>query len=235
MKDSTPKCSYASSFGCDHLPDELISTYKNLLSRFQKIAVREKSGAKLVHSLIGKKPPVVVDPVLLLDKRQWEDILPPPKEKKPFVFVYQMAHSAYPAQFAHYIANRQHMSVHFIPFPIGGFCPCHIHLSKSPLEWLRMIHDAQFVLTDSFHSTVFSILFHRPFYYVITSSTVKKRLNRIKTLLESLGLEDRIIYEKKDFVIDREIDWALVDKRLNEIREQSLAVMKEILQCKAEA
>lgn len=230
VSDPAKRCSYASSFGADRLTGDYAALCKAELSRFRVLTVREASGADLVQQLTGRRPPVVLDPTMLLPAARWEAMLPPARIRGPYTFVYQMAHSPLLAALAARVQRARGGRIDFVPFPIGGLCRFHMHLGLAPLEWARCVHDAQFVLTDSFHGLVFSILFHRPFYYVVTSDTVKKRLGRATTLLASLGLSDRMLTSADQLDLDAAIDWAEVDTRLAALRESSLAQLKRMVQ-----
>jgi hypothetical protein len=230
VDDCSQKCSYASSFGTDSLEGEARAACTKLLSGYRVLTVREESGADLVEQMTGTRPPVVLDPTMLLPRETWESLLPERKQRGSYTFVYQMAHSGMLARLANRIKAAVGGRIDFVPFPIGGACPAHIHLGLSPLEWARYVHDAQFVLTDSFHGLVFSILFHRPFYYVVTSDTVKKRLARATTLLESLGLSDRMLTDESQLDPAAEIDWADVDEKLEVLRTASLAQLKRMVE-----
>lgn len=225
--DNYKKRSYASSFGRKSIPDKYVETYQKLLSEYHYISVREEDGAKLVESLTGKKPDVVLDPVLLLSRQQWEFILPKRGLSGRYVFVYQMAHSSLISRVASICGKGLSARVNYVPFPIGGLCRCTPRLSFSSLEWVKAIRDAEFVITDSFHGTVFSILFHKPFYYVITSETVKARISRVYTLLNTLGLKDRIISSIDQCDFQKHIDYNAVQKELDKARSISLNILKK--------
>lgn len=223
VKDPDKKRSYASSFGAKKIDEKYHETYKKLLSEYKYIAVREEEGAGLVEEFTGKRPKVVLDPVLLLDKEQWASMLPERKFKGKYVFVYQMAHSPLIANITSKCAKELGAKVKFVPFPIAGFCKCSIQLGLSSLEWVRGIMDSEFVITDSFHASVFSILFHKQFYYVVTSETIKKRISRISTLLKRLGMQNRIVYSIDECNFSDIIDYDHVQQQLDEARAESLA------------
>ena len=224
------KRSYGSSFGVSSLPEYLEGSYRSLLSRYKVLTVREEDGANLVQSLIGLRPKTVLDPTLLLSRDRWLEVSASAKSVKPGgLFVYQLGASDKPAFCAKKYKRETGRHVDFVPFPIGGFVRCTFHLGIAPQEWLGCIRDADYVVADSFHAIVFSIIFHTNFYYVVSSQTVEKRLGRVKTLLDSLGLNDRIIRDVRDCDFSRRIDWSSVDDKLCRMREGSLEVLKAVL------
>lgn len=228
VKSPEKKRSYASSFGTQKIADEYVAQYRELLNQYQRIAVRESNGQKLVKELTGREADLVIDPVLLLSPEQWEAKLPEPKYQKGYVFAYQLAHSPLIAEIVSKAAKEKHLKAIFVPFPILGVCKCRPVLNLSSLEWVRAIHDADYVIADSFHAAVFSILFKKPFYYVITSDTVRNRLSRLETLLGTLGLEDRMVDSAAQCDFDVEIDYEEVHRKLAAERERCLGVLKEL-------
>lgn len=229
VTDPQKKRSYGSSFGGRHISDEYVEQYKELLSQYQRITVRESTGVELVEELLGKKADLVLDPVLLLTPDQWEAKLPERKFKKPYVFAYQMAHSSLVAKIVSAASKAKKSGSVFVPFPIMGACRCKPQLGLSSLEWVRAIRDSEFVVTDSFHAVVFSIIFRRDFYYVITSDTVRKRLSRLETLLSSLEIEGRLVDDVSKCDFSRSIDYDTVHRKLDEQRERSLKILKELV------
>jgi len=223
------KRSYGSSFGVRQLDGEYVEKYKELLSKYHRITVREKAGAELVNELLGNEPKIVIDPALLLTPEQWEAKLPEAKFKGDFVFAYQLAHSPLIAKIVAKARKELGAKAIFAPFPIMGVCKCRPVLNLSSFEWLRAIHDSKIVITDSFHGAVFSIIFRKPFYYVITSDTVRRRLSRLETLLSALGIEGRLVDDVAKCDFTKEIDYDAVHERLNELRKNSIEILKELV------
>ncbi len=229
VTDPRKKRSYASSFGVSRIPEEYLPLYQRLLSEYQQITVREQRGIELVKELSGKEAKLVIDPALLLTPAQWEAKLPPSRFKGDYVFAYQMAHSPLVGQVMSKARKAFCAKAIFVPFPIMGVCRCRPVLSISSLEWVRAIKESKFVVTDSFHGVVFSIIFKKQFYYVITSDTIKKRLSRLETLLSSLGIEDRFVENAAACDFSKTIDYDKVHALLDEQRERSLNILKELV------
>ncbi len=229
VTDPHKKRSYGSSFGGRKIAAEYEEQYKKLLSEYHRITVREQTGVELVRELLGKEAELVIDPALLLTPAQWEAKLPPRKFKKKYVFAYQMAHSPLVAKMVGAATRAMDAKAVFVPFPIMGACKCRPTMGLSSLEWVSAIKNSEFVVTDSFHGVVFSIIFRRPFYYVITSDTVRKRLSRLETLLSSLGIEDRLVDDVSKCDFNKTIDYDAVHQKLDEQRRQSLKILKELV------
>ncbi len=229
VTDPHKKRSYGSSFGVVQLETEYVERYRELLSQYHRITVREIGGAALVEQLLGTPAELVIDPTLLLTPAQWEAKLPKRAYQGNYVFAYQMAHSPLIANVVKRAKKALGAKAVFVPFPIMGACKCRPVMNLSSLEWLRSIYDSRFVVTDSFHGAVFSIIFRKQFYYVITSDTVRKRLSRLETLLGSLGIEDRFVDDVSQCDFEKVIDYDAVHARLDEQRVYSLKILKELV------
>ena len=229
VTDDQKKRSYGSSFGVKEIPEEYREEYIKLLSSYRRITVRERAGADLLRNLLDCDADIVLDPVLLLTPEQWNEKLPGRLFKKKYVFAYQMAHSALPAKAVTKARKTLGAGAIFVPFPILGACRCKPKLGLSSLEWVAAIRDSEAVVTDSFHGVVFSILFKKNFYYMITSDTVRKRLSRLETLLDDLGISDRLVDSEKDCDFTKHIDYDAVHARLSELRARSLKILGELI------
>lgn len=229
VTDNNKKRSYASSFGRPQLPEQYREIYRELLSQYKCITVREKAGADLVEALLQVRPAVVLDPTLLLSAQQWEALLPPARKKEKYIFVYRLTYSTLLTRIVAELQRSTGKSVLAVPFLLGYAPRTKASPALDSLEWVRAIHDAEYVITDSFHGVVFSILFSRSFYYVVTTPTAKQRLSRLETLLESLGLQDRIVESPAECDFTKEIPYDAVQQRLQSLREESLAMLKEVV------
>lgn len=229
VTDDKKKRSYGSSFGVKEIPEEYRETYVKLLSSYRRITVRERAGAQLLDDLLGREAELVLDPVLLLTPEQWNEKLPKRLFKKKYVFAYQMAHSSLPAKAVSKACKTLGAGAIFVPFPILGACRCRPKLNLSSLEWVAAIRDSEAVVTDSFHGVVFSILFKKNFYYMITSQTVKKRLSRLETLLDDLGIEGRLVDSVEACDFTKTIDYDAVHARLDDLRARSVKILGELV------
>lgn len=230
VTDPVKKRSYASSFGRNSLPEDCIPAYRELLGQFHTITVREKTGADIVEQLTGRRPEVVLDPTLLLTAEQWEQILPPLVMEGDYLFTYRMTYTSTLTQAA--VRGRKELDCRVLAVPfLLGHCPktC-VRPDLSSLEWIRGIYDSRYVVTDSFHGVVFSILFSKPFYYVVTSPTAKARLSRLETLLEQLGISDRLVEDPEQCDFTKSIDYPAVQERLSRLREHSMACLRKMLE-----
>lgn len=221
------KCSYAASIG-EHLPaEEFREEYKKYLSSFDHILMRESYGADVVQELIGKRPECACDPTLLFTGEEWETVMAPARRRKPYILVYQLGVNPSFVNFVKKLKKKTGLSVVYIPFPLVGLLPCNPQIAAGPMEWLRMFKDAEYVVTDSFHGAVFSILFHRPFF-VRSDGHHKNR--RAEELLDRLHLKDRLIQgDMSEEMLTAPIDFSIADQELQRIREDSLEKLAKII------
>ncbi len=167
--------------------------FKNVLSRFSHLSVREESLKGILQPLTLVPISVVVDPTLLLSKDEWSEIAVKPKSvPEKFVLVYQIALSDKILSMARTIADELGTEV----IEIDGYIrskDSEKHRSACSVEeFLWYFQSAEFVVTSSFHGTVFSIINSVPFYSVEVGG---KGNGRITSLLSQLNLESRIVAE----------------------------------------
>ena len=231
---SIPRISYAASFGTDYLdyPTGLIDKIKTLLSRFQAISVREKSGQILLSSYFDvpiSKVYHVLDPTLLLSSEDYKYLF---KSIQPNDERYVLT----------YILDKDMLNLKELSKLCGDYNINRVDISAQtgnyksmkvlePVEkWLSLICLADYVVTDSFHGAVFSIIFHRPF---IVLANPNRGLERLQSLLTMIGLEDRLIPSNELSIseaIKREINWSNVEQKLNVYRVQSIAYLNHSIQ-----
>ena len=221
------KCSYAASIG-EHLPEaEYYDEYKRLLSSFDRILMREEYGAEMVEQLLGQKPDCAVDPTLLLSRDEWQQIMAAPKKRKPYILVYQLGINPSFVRFVQRMKRLTGLSVVYVPFPLVGAMACSMQLTAGPKEWLRLFSDAQYVVTDSFHGVVFSLLFNKPFFARVDGHHKNRR---VQEFLTRLRLTDRIIKEDlTDEEITRPVDFAFANSAIQEMRRDSLSKLEELI------
>lgn len=197
VSDKTKKFSYAASFGKTEIPATLCERYKEELSRFNKIAVRETSGQSLVHKMTGISSEVVVDPVFLLKKEQWKRLVPGNTSKGKYIFLYHLqGNNTKLMKYAEYLSRQTGLKI--IEFQAWAKIRkrnVNPRFGDSPEEFLDWICNAEYVVTDSFHCTAFSIIFEKNFWARIDPQKGEKE-SRVGNLLHNIGLQTRILPEK---------------------------------------
>lgn len=216
---------YAASFGSDQIPEELADTYNRHLSGIHTFLMREKSGVGLVAKICGKKGQQVLDPTLLLNSEEWNQLIEPEAVKERYVLAYQLVPSKLFLQKADRIAKQLNCKLVMVPFAQGMFIKCQNKPGMGPVEWLSAIRNAEYIVTDSFHGCVFSIIFHKPFNVVVSQLGT-----RIYSLLDMFDLQDKIIKQGMEHIDMCDIDYNKVDRILEREREISLQYLRDIIE-----
>lgn len=197
------KLAYAASFGTDHLSEwsqEEIEICKTLAPKFKAISVREDSGVEIFKRYFDTKAAHVLDPTLLLEK---EDYLKTIDEedsaiKDNVLMCYVLDKTPEKTHIINQIKNQTGLNLLEI-MPEETFNKNTKDITKciypSVSKWLAGFRDASFVITDSFHGTVFSIIFNKPFVCIANK---ERGLSRFTSLLKIFGLENRLIFSQKD-------------------------------------
>lgn len=196
VKDSKRKIAYAPSFGVEVLPNYSKKAIAKEVSTFAAVSVREKRGADLIKDLTGKEVKVAVDPTMLLSMDSWSSLLAERKVEKPYLFCYFLSRNDAYFEAAKEIAQMYNLELKVLPMVAADFAKEEtIKEPIGPREWLGLVKNASFVLTDSFHCTLFAIRFHRQFYVLQRFADGDKRgqNSRIKTLLNMTELNDRLL------------------------------------------
>lgn len=232
VKDENKVKSYAASFGISCIPKNLKLRYKNYLRRFSSILVREKTGAKLIENLIDKKVNVVLDPVLLLNKKEWNKITSKTKFddiKDKYILIYMR--TPYIALFAEKLSIKYKIPIFNIEDLIlkNKNKVGKTESKLGPEEFVSAIKNAKFVITGSFHAVVFSIIYNKDFFINNVDKTKENRSSRQKDLLDLLEIKDREIFNHDDDTDFVPIDWNNVNKKLETERNKSINELKKML------
>lgn len=223
------KNSYAASFGIQEIPKNLQEEYKKRLSGYRHISVREESAMPIIRDLLpGSKPERHIDPSLLLNAPQWEKLAAVPKDRN-YVLLFTVNMPQKLISFARSLAAVKGIKIIYInDKPI--FCEKGIvyRRTASPEEFLGLIKYADYVVTNSFHGTAFSINFKKNFY--VELDTKSGRNTRAESLLRILDIDGREVTEDIYNGIDSEIDWSHVEQVLGKEREKALQYLKCIIE-----
>lgn len=235
--DNSIKLSYASSFGKANVPDRYISDYRRCLNRYNHLSVREESGASLVEEITGKRPEVVLDPTLLLDATQWNEIAKQKRiVKDKYILCYFLNYSFKAHPYVERIADEIHQQTGYKIVwairPPKRLINKHTHfeVGASPEDFLALIRDAEIVLTTSFHGTVFSLNYGRPLLSIVADKSSSD--NRQVNILKMVGLESNIlsIHDSIPYYKVADYDTSKVAARLSELREESMNYLVKALE-----
>ena len=222
------KISYAASIGTDYIPDDQVETFTKGLLGLDQISMREIKGAELVYSLIGKKPPVVLDPSMLLSTEEWKNISrkSPFRKEKPYILKYCLGGSSREMDDKiKLMADTMKCDVYDLLDKRSMF------YTSGPREFIDLIAHSTAVFTDSFHATVFSFLFDKPFSVVprVQEHNDKNSMfSRIDSFLATFGLNsDNLCYEYGEINLTH--DYSEAYKILSRMREEASSYLRSAL------
>ena len=227
FKNTTPKniFSYAASIGNSKISQKNKDKIIKLLKNFQKISIREESARKMLDE--SPKIDVVLDPTLLLSKNEWEKALNlNTVQNKPYIFLYTLEARSETLKCAQNLSKKLNLPI----IEISGKRKSLKRLEKhkifydaSPYQFVKLLSNASFVITESFHATSLSIIFEKKFITTIH----KTRGSRISDLLNKVNLIERYSNEVTDSLINDKIDYKNVKKLIAKYQRESLNYIKE--------
>lgn len=229
VKDNSKKRSYAASFGIEKIPFNLKIWYEKNLKDFHTILVREQVGKFLIKEIINKDARVVLDPVFLLNKVEWDNILFNTKfenMKNNYILIYYSTPKI--KKFAEFLSKKYNIPIFFISeivlkkkYRVGK-----LERRLGPEEFISAIKNARFILTASFHAVVFSIIYNKIFYIDYMSNGRESRLEQILNLFD---IKNRKINEQVENYKEDYIDWESINKKLEIERNKSINELKKML------
>lgn len=215
------RLSYAASIAAVEIPENKAEFYKRALGEMAQISVREADGAHLIAGISGRKAMVHIDPTLLLNEEEWSKLESKPKWLMCDDYIVTYFLGKRPDNVLKKLSDRYDMPV------INMLDEKYFdHYTISPEEWIYLIHHSKLMYTDSFHGTVFSILFKTPFVVCnrLGSKLTERMTSRIDTLLSLTGITGRRGTSDNGYEIDEpmSICWPTdMEKRLLKERQRS--------------
>ncbi len=233
------RISYSTSFGINKLPKSYNEFARNFLEKFDYLSVRERTGREIVEEVTGMVPEIVCDPTLLFDKTDWNCIHPDqPLIKEKYIFCYFLGDNPEQRDFVNRLKEKTGLKIVAIKFlnvysnndkNFGDILPYH----AGPAEFINYISNAEYVCTDSFHCTVFSIIYEKSFFVFkrFKENYSLATNSRIDNILDYLGLKARLLsgYEDIDEVASDFLDYHDINKKVTAIREKGRDFIKYAL------
>lgn len=238
VPDDVKKIALATSFGISELPKKYGLLAGQFLKRLEFVSVRESSGQMLVNKWAGREVPVVCDPTILFTANEWTKILGANgngskfAQGEKYIFVYFLGNNPWEREIVSKVSKETRLKIvqlahsdeyiksdegfaDFTPYDVG------------PKEFFELIRDAEFVFTDSFHCSAFSMLNHKCFFTFPRYSkdgTVSTN-GRLYSLLSLVKQDDRLVRKKdienwdtEDRIVS-EPDYATIDRELSKLRQ----------------
>jgi hypothetical protein len=226
--DRVRKYSYAASVGDVMIisTEDKKTVFLNLIKNFEQVSVREQDLADFISENTEINPLVTLDPTLLLNAKEYDKVEDTKNTKKDYVLIYQLSRYPKTLEVAKQLAKENNLQIiEIINNPYIRNKNKLMQFSASPAEFVNLMKNANYIITNSFHGTVFSIIFRKNFYTIVS----RVRNSRIINILGTLGLSDRLLEESsRDFPRD-EIDYSKVKPLLEKEREASLNYLKKII------
>ena len=219
------RIAYAASISCPEIPQDKLQAFIDGVNGMKEISVREQAGADLIQQLTGRRVQVVADPTMLVTAEDWRSIARKPswlKGDEQLLVTYFLGKR--PDSVIESIARENGLQiVNMLDERVFE------HYAIAPEEWLWLIDHARFMYTDSFHGTVFSILFRTPFVVTerVDAGCASKMTSRIDTLLAKFDLSDRRGTNVNGYMIASPLDmhYGDVDKVLAEEKQKAEAYL----------
>jgi hypothetical protein len=206
VKNKFKKISYAPSFGMSSIPKNKVNGIAKQLNNFKHISVRESSGANIIKDLINKDVEVVLDPTLLLTQSNWDEIASNITYNQEYLLCYFLSENEEYWKVANALADRYNYKIVILPITAESCKQSHELVdSAGPREFLGLIKNATFILTDSYHGGIFSIINKKDFYVFkrFSDNQITSQNSRIYNLLKLFHIEDRLLNNKDNENINK--------------------------------
>lgn len=232
------RVAYAPSFGVSEVPALLRRSYRDFLKKFDHISVREIRGKKIVRKLTGEKVPVVCDPTILFTAEEWDKILPEePVAEGKYIFCYFLGNRDEPRRCVQKLAKKTGLPIVMMPF-FGEISKLDTKLGAKiiddpdPSHFVSAVKNAEYVCTDSYHGTVFSILYRRKVlvFRRHSADSNKNTFSRLESLLSIADMKDRIVNDVwEDRFLTESTDYDKVHENIEKMRSYSWRYLSNAL------
>lgn len=231
VPESVNSIAYSTSFGQSCLPKDSKVRAQKFLKKIKHISIREESGQKLVKELSGRNVPVVCDPTLLFTGKEWMSIQQEePLIKEPYILCYFLGNNPPHREFAKRLKENTGCKIVALVH-LDEYVRCDTNYADDtpfdidPADFLNLVRNANYVCTDSFHCSVFSMLYRKEFFTFrrYTRKTSSSTNSRLDTLFKLSGITGRVMNgdEKIEQCLKEKIDYDTVHKKLEAVREDS--------------
>lgn len=219
------KIVYAGSMGVIQSSVKDDEYVRTMMGNFNNISVREKDLQTYLSSL-GVQSTLVIDPVFLLSYAQWKDLARLYKQKGKYILFYNLLNTKESLRVAEALKKETNLPIVEIT-KIMSFKNVGSRYQKtaSVEQFLQLIDAAEYVVSNSFHGVAMSVIFRKQFF----AAGMGERANRVKSLLEEIGLSERYINDSDNFQISKVIDYQTVSKTIDEMILSSKKYLEESL------
>lgn len=229
VPDDVNKVAYATSFGVGSIPWYQKKRTRRYLNRFQYLSSRELQGSRIIKELTGKESITVADPTLLFSGEEWNNYIANKKVVDgKYIFCYFLGDNSKHRDISEELKAKTGLEIVTIPF-LDNFVERDMTFGDKRMydvdaaDFVNLIRNAEYILTDSFHGSVFSILNHKKFvtFNRFMDNSKDSRNSRIDSLCELLGLSERRYNSDIFETVNKEIRYEEVDKRVEKLKLDS--------------
>lgn len=224
FKTKGKKISYAVSMGIPELPKQYEEEFKKCIEKLDYISVREEALKDYVKRFTDKTVTRTIDPTLLLEKKEYEELTLENKYGK-YVLINELTPDERLTQIAKRIALEKNLKIIELNDKKKENYFCEQISDASPQEYLTLIKNANAIITNSFHGTVFSIIFEKEFYTI----TRLNRNSRMENILDIVDMRDRLITEIEEVDHIKEQDYNKAKENLKKEVDKSKRFLEEVL------
>lgn len=202
----------AGSFGVSNISDKYKETYKKGFEKMFSISVREDAGADIIQGLTNRRPEVLVDPVMSLNREEWLEVCEPPGWQLPeaFVLCYFLGEKNYYLEEIKRFADDNNLKVIDI---MDKTAP---HYVIGPSEFVYLLSKAEYICTDSFHGCVFSLIFNKAFRVFKRIDAKESMSSRITTLLETFDCPYAMSPDMNKLIFN----WTSINETINDKKKE---------------
>ena len=219
------KIFYGASNGIGTIPEEQIAIYKKALKSAFAISTREQKLADDIIKRLGYPTVGVVDPTLLISRLDYVNLIGSSKNMEKFIFTYFVSEDKTLSEASQYLSRVLRMpSIELHYYKTKKMKGQMQRADMGPEDFLWHVDNAEYILTNSFHGTVFALLFHKPFFCVYGNDVRKD------TLLEQLSCQTRHLRTLTEIDLNNVIDYQLIDEKLAVMRMGSEQFLKKALE-----
>ena len=234
LKHDVNKIAYAPSLGKTEFDDETLKLISGLLQKINYISVREEQGAKVLTKLTTRAVEVVCDPVILLERKYWNEIAIEPKLRRPYILAYFLVNNHGDRSLLEHFRQKTGFDVVILNEYIRDyFKPYHHVIDTGPGEFVGLFKNAALIYTNSFHGTAFSTIFNKPFFTSVAKNAETVPNNNDSRKLDYLQKIDLLSRTTTDTPPSAanvlNLDYTEANKRIQAFRQQSLAYLENAL------
>lgn len=241
VPEGKKKASYGASMPLPEIPPWEREEIRRRVRALDGVSVREEQGKRLLEPLLGRRIPVVLDPVFLLEPSHFERLGSPRIVEQPYVFAYLLGDGRSVREAVRRWSVRRRLTLVCIPYLLSEYRRCDKDFGDvqiwdaGPEEFLSLIRHSECVMTDSFHAAVFSAMFHKEFWIFPRSCQGDRRSmnSRMEHLMELFQTADRLVEPgelEERFCHRKNIDYQRLDDRIEAEKKKSMEYLTGILQ-----